>query len=204
MTIEFPGLLEYDDKMSVEVFKESVYQICSLKFRLLSFRVQSEEDCLALLDLYKTAKDLYDFIDNERKRLGKPHREILNRINDLAKVLTTSLDESIALINQMREAFEQSEIKRLEQAKIEAKEQSEALGMDLSIYMPESPKKLVSEHATTMTKEIRLYKVTDEALVPREYLIVDPVAIKKAINMGIREIPGIEITVEKKTTIRRR
>lgn len=193
LTKEKPSQIEQWDEVISSLFKH-----------VTTIDLKTEIECLQLLNVFSLSKKLHDEIEDYRKQEGEPHRKAIQRINDQMKVFTSFLDEIMKIINQKREAFEQAEIKRLEQAKIEAKEQSAALGMDLSIYVPESPKKLVSEHATTTTKEVKAYKVTDEALIPREYLIVDPVAIKQAINMGIREIPGIEITVEKKTTIRRR
>lgn len=37
------------------------------------------------------------------------------------------------------------------------------------------------------------YEVTDEALVPRAYLQVDPGALRAAVNAGVREIEGVRI-----------
>lgn len=46
------------------------------------------------------------------------------------------------------------------------------------------------------------FKITDATLVPREFLIVDEVAIRKAILAGTRSIAGIEIFQDTSLTIR--
>jgi hypothetical protein len=37
------------------------------------------------------------------------------------------------------------------------------------------------------------YKIINEALVPAEYLSVDPMKVHKAFSKGIRDIPGLLI-----------
>jgi hypothetical protein len=49
-----------------------------------------------------------------------------------------------------------------------------------------------------------VYKVTNAAYVPAKYLQVNDAAVKAAIAGGVREIPGLEITEELVTTIRRK
>lgn len=46
------------------------------------------------------------------------------------------------------------------------------------------------------------FKVTDPALVPREFLVVDETLIRKAVGAGSRSIPGVEIFQEDQLRIR--
>ena len=42
----------------------------------------------------------------------------------------------------------------------------------------------------------RTFRITDEKLIPREYLKVDEKAIRKDVDAGVENIPGVEIFVE--------
>ena len=61
------------------------------------------------------------------------------------------------------------------------------------------PKKVRTETGTAYQHKEWKFEVTDEDSVPREYLMVDDKAIRQAVKMGVREIPGVKI-FEKVTT----
>ncbi|MBX3253946.1 MAG: hypothetical protein KF862_07370 [Chitinophagaceae bacterium] len=46
------------------------------------------------------------------------------------------------------------------------------------------------------------FQVTDGSIVPKEYLKVDEVAIREAVNKGIRDIPGVRIYQDTSLSIR--
>lgn len=46
------------------------------------------------------------------------------------------------------------------------------------------------------------HEITDESLIPREYLVVDPAKITKAIREGLRTIPGVNIFQKEGLTVR--
>jgi hypothetical protein len=50
----------------------------------------------------------------------------------------------------------------------------------------------------TSFKKVPVYKVVDVSLIPREYMQPDNTRIMQALNMGAREIPGLEITEEER------
>ena len=44
--------------------------------------------------------------------------------------------------------------------------------------------------------------ITDEALVPREFLTINMNGLKKVVDNGVRTIPGVEIKLVKETQLR--
>ena len=46
---------------------------------------------------------------------------------------------------------------------------------------------------STVTAKRWTFEVVDESKIPREYLIVDGTAVRKAIRNGVREIDGLDI-----------
>ena len=46
------------------------------------------------------------------------------------------------------------------------------------------------------------YKIENPNLIPREYLMVDEDAIKKAVKFGVRNIPGVKIIEKKESVLR--
>lgn len=50
-----------------------------------------------------------------------------------------------------------------------------------------------SEHATTGVRYEWSVEVVDEALVPRQYLVVDLPRLRAAVKSGVREIPGCNV-----------
>jgi hypothetical protein len=59
-----------------------------------------------------------------------------------------------------------------------------------------------SSFAAKGTTKRWVHSVTDSSLVPREYLIVDETAIRKAIADGVRSIPGVDIRQEESISLR--
>ena len=64
------------------------------------------------------------------------------------------------------------------------------------------PKK--TEKTTTVIKKVPVYKVLDIKKVPKKYLQINEAALKKDLNLGIREIKGLEITEEEQIQLRNR
>lgn len=51
-----------------------------------------------------------------------------------------------------------------------------------------------TEAGKVASRKVWGFKVTDESLVPRGYLVVDERKIRAAVGSGPREIPGVEIS----------
>jgi hypothetical protein len=68
------------------------------------------------------------------------------------------------------------------------------------------PKPVLRTESGTLAYQVRSWKheVTDESLVPRHYMAIDEKKIREAIDMGLRELPGVRIYEEVETRFRNR
>ena len=65
-----------------------------------------------------------------------------------------------------------------------------------------APARVTATSAGNMTsRKVWTFRVTDESLVPREYLVVDERKIRAAVNSGLREILGVEIVQESQLAV---
>jgi hypothetical protein len=174
----------------------------------------------------KTIKEYQKKIEDLRKALVGPYNTKVKEINDYAKLIAKPLDEVETHLKKQLSAFAdaQRKIREEEQRKLDAQREAAKKKMEEEIAaatsgVDDSLEKLAlaartaSEHKpilaeiksqekeieATAIKGVRVTwksEITNEALVPREYLIVDQKKINAAIAAGARDIPGVRIFEE--------
>jgi hypothetical protein len=105
-----------------------------------------------------------------------------------------------------------AKIQLQEEAKIQALQEEDPELADLLGYAHESPEPLAVMPAPSTAyftppalkgaAKVWKFKITDTSQVPKEYLIVDETAIRRAVGAGVREIAGVEIFQEDQLRIR--
>jgi hypothetical protein len=116
---------------------------------------------------------------------------------ELATLIASSEDEAdLALARaefQSREAARDAQ-ERAEEARRRVEEATQAQIATASAPAVEvAPTELASASGSASTRMVWKATVTDEAAVPRKYLIVDQKAVNAAVKAGEREIPGVRI-----------
>lgn len=166
--------------------------------------IEDINGCRKALDLSIEAKNIYKMIEEYRKKAIEPNRKIIQTINECAKNLQSSLEIIEGTIKIKLAAFQQVQEIEAQKAQESIKNLSESLGIDFSIVAPKEVKNMSSTHAITVTRETVGFVIIDKTLVPDEYWIIDEKAIQKHIDLGKRNIPGIQITVKKNLIIRKK
>lgn len=115
----------------------------------------------------------------------------------LAELIASPPDDTdLALARaefESREAAREAQ-ERAEDARRKAEEATQAQIAAASAPAVEvSATELASASGSASTRMVWKGVVTDAALVPREYLVVDQKAINAAVKAGVREIPGVTI-----------
>lgn len=168
-------------------------------------------------------------IEAKRKELVKPINEVKDKIQDranaLKKILPKDIDRVKALVVNFQVVQEEIERKAQEaedNRKLEAQEkldQAKEDAADSDGFLSEDQEKEQAEEINTLegeatqsfnitstkTKGITTtwkHEITDEALIPKEYMLIDEVAIRKAVKAGERNIPGVRIYEHKNLTVR--
>lgn len=163
-------------------------------------------------DVLKLCKQKIKEVDEERKNYTAPLDEAKKRLMAKAHAIIDPIEEYIAKINSsmgawylVEEKKHAAEQKRLEEEAIKkANEEAERIAKetktevvvpaDVVVPVVESIKTTRGSVSTNTAIKYNEYEVTDETLVPREYLILDDSKINNAINRGgIKEIHGIKI-----------
>ena len=149
---------------------------------------QEEQAYTALTQIKQAIKT----IEDKRKEITAPLNASLKAVNAMFRRLSTSFIEADRIVRNkvmdFRQAQEEKAQKKLERRqKIQAAH--EAKGHE--VHEITAPKIEVAK--TTVTTKRWTFEIVDVNKVPREYLVIDSVAVNKAIRDGIREIGGLNI-----------
>lgn len=117
-----------------------------------------------------------------------PLKTLENRVRSLLS------DYQLRIAQEQREAL--AEQARLEQT---AREEAETDGRTPSLI--ESAKVVVPVSADVKTRKFPVLKVTNFALVPDEYKLIDEAKVRNAIAAG-HTVPGAEIVIEERVVAR--
>ncbi len=186
---------------SIESFQREASTACA---HAKVFQVSSPEAAKEAVRISGLVKQLSKNIDAARKAVTDPYRKFINKINDIARGMTDSLDEVESLLNAKIGAWKKQETANLVTENEATAALMASLGVEVDVYKQEAPKTIRAEGATSYEKLDWAHEIVDESLIPREYLMVDERKIKISIKAGVRQIPGIKITQESKTMIRTR
>ena len=169
------------------------------------------------IEMAAQAKRLGKTIEDMRKERIRPSQEFVKAINNLAKVYTEKLDRiEVALKQKIGAYMTKLRLEKLEaerraqeaarelQARLD-KESAEKNLPQVEVPMPvlnQKTEPVRTEEGSAGQRKTWTWKVVDLATVPREYLVIDKVAVNQAVRGGVRVIPGIEIYQEENVQIR--
>lgn len=143
-----------------------------------------------------------DMIKRRKEEITKPLNQALKSARDLFKPieLNKSNAEQIIKNKMINYQNEQDRLAREAEAKIEARVEKGTLKPETAIKKleaVEAPEKKVEAKSGSVTfKTIQKVEITDETLIPREYLELNMVLIRRDALAG-KEIPGVKIVEEK-------
>ena len=160
--------------------------------------VTSQEDYTKATDTLKIINGKIKKLEEKRVEWTKPILEAKRKIDDDFKQAIKPLEEFVATVKTKMLDWYRVEQKRLdeEQKKLEAKAMEDAKNNKQSeVVVPviNEVKTHRGDLATATVSKKWMYKLLDENLVPREYLVVDEAKIKAAVKNGVRIIAGVEI-----------
>ncbi|MFN3327783.1 MAG: hypothetical protein ACK40U_02865, partial [Fervidobacterium pennivorans] len=159
-------------------------------------------------ELAKEAKRIENFIEEKRKEATKPLLERKKQIDDFAKMLTANLNNAVKSLRQQIQKYEEEkerrrieELRRLEEERrrkeeelLQAQKQNDVSQFEKIQELQQFEQKVsqLSEKSSSL-RMVWTFEVVDINAVPREYLVLDETAVRRAIQAGIREIPGLKI-----------
>ena len=194
------AIVGQDPLTNLEIRTKDQYE---LSLELASAGAQMEK---AWVDLYEPMRDgayrLYKNILDERDAKVKPIQDLRKRLDAVNYTFQRKVREEEARIareNAERQAKleEEARLQRAAMAENNGASQeavTQILNTPVPMVQPMAPS-LLSKPVDTSFKDVPDYEVTDENLVPREFLCVDHKAIKAYVRSkrGKCEILGIRI-----------
>jgi len=155
---------------------------------LVTTTEQEEEAYLALRQIKQAIKT----IEDKRKEITKPLNASLKATNSMFKKLAQPFVEADGIVREKVMDFRQEQEEKA-QKELERREKIQAAHKKKGHEIHEiiEPEAEVSK-VTTVAKRWT-FEVVDVNKVPREYLVLDNVAVNKAVRNGVREIDGLDI-----------
>ncbi len=184
----------------IEPVEQETSQINQL---LADYQIETQEDLDWSNRLLKHTKANLKGLEEKRKSITAPIKEGIKRIEDLFRPATTQLAESERILKLKIGEYVASQ-ERARRATMQASAIQYANGGTPTEIIPEPPK---AEGLTV--RNVWDFRVTDLALVPREYLSVSESKIRAARDMYLQDgnavppaIPGIEFFQTQQVSVR--
>jgi hypothetical protein len=195
-------------------------------------KIENQEGMIEATELLKKVIDKKKNIEAERVSIVKPLNDQVKFINDKFKAIIQPLEllesaikgkmldyrkieaEKIRKQQEKEEAREKAEFEAeqkrlLDEAKnIKDKEVKKEIVRDIKkeefVYTPTvtQSSNVKSSFGTFIAKKVKKFEIIDVILLPREYLIPNETKIRKAVNDGYNNIPGLRIWEEEQASLR--
>lgn len=180
-------------------------------------QVTDEASNKTAVEMAGSAKKLFNQIEAARKEIVQNPNDFIRSVNGLSKDFTDKLKGiedglkqkiSTYQYNQELERRKQAEAARKAAEELQKKLDAEAKAANVEPVIvappivPAAPKVTRTETGAAHMRMIWTFEIEASDLVPREYMTVDEIAVRRAVMAGIREIPGIRIFEKPTTTIR--
>jgi len=212
--------------------QEISVQVQELQDQAQHISIQSDYDVAMATELLTQVKGRSKAIENLRVLIVQPLNDQVKKINNMFKSQIEPLDRieadvkrAIVVYRSMQEAIlkneqdrlekeRRDEMERLERERIAAAEANAPLEEIQAIEAKQEdvalkPVTIEPMHTSVRStsgsmsaKKIWKFELTDGEQVPREYMMVNETAIRRAILDGVREIPGVRIYQEESISIR--
>jgi len=200
---EAPVKVQINFTQLESLFTKAAVSISLLVKKAEDFNITSVETRATAIEMGTQAKQIYNMIEKKRTEMKRPYLDFSQKLDGLCKPLKDSLDIIQNGIKKKIKLHIDAENKRQAEAERKRLEVEAALNPEAS-PPPAAPvgssrsvieKKQVTSSGSAAVKKVWKWKQTTDniAEIPVRYLMLNESAIKVAIEMGVRDIPGIEI-----------
>lgn len=166
-----------------------------------SLQIEDAEGLQASVDLLVRIKKVGNIITSKKLEITRPLNEALGKARDLFRSVEQSYQEAEGIVKQKMVAYntkiarERAEVAEKLEARVEAGNMRQDTAITKLTAMQAPAATVQGDRGKATFRNVRVVKITDEAKIPREYLVPDMVAIRKAALEGA-EIAGVEVVTE--------
>lgn len=166
--------------------------------------VTTEEEKDAAAELLTNIKRAMDMLKKMKESVTKPLNEALKNARAMFEAPEDGLENALAVVKQKLLAYQvkiEDERKKKEAA-LAARVEKGTMKLETAArkieYMPTIQRQVAAADGTAKVifRDEKKVVITDENLIPREYLMLDMVKIRKVALAGVA-IPGVTIEIVK-------
>lgn len=159
-----------------------------------SLEIKSSEDAEKATVLLSQIKKAFKNAEDVRLTFTKPINESLNAINKKFKEATQPLIQSETVIKNKILTWRREENEKLRKEEERRRKIQEAHAeKGHEVKAPVQMERVEKTVGKSQVRTVKAYELVDFGLLGNEYKTVDEVAIRKAIQSGVTEIPGLRI-----------
>jgi len=203
-------IIEIGEKLAIEN-QEGMIEATEFLKKVMDKEKSVEADRVSIV---KPLNDQVKFINEKFKAILRPlellESAIKDKMLDYRKIEAEKIrKEQEAEEERKRKEFETEQKRLLAEAKtIKDKDVKKEIVKDIKkeefVYTPTvtQASNVKSNFGTFIAKKVKKFEITDINLLPREYLIPNEIKIRKAVNDGYKDIPGLRIWEEEQASLR--
>lgn len=219
----------FDLESAKVAFQEHIKHVDDLVTKAKELKVKTEGNNQLAVGMVTTSKKLAKAIEQKKKEITKESSEFITGVGNFCKMFTQKLKAVEDVLSQKITEFRKIQEQKRREAESLARKETEKLQEKLNkdadkkgIEAPQVLAPIISKEApitrtetgSSYARRFWTYKVVDGKLLPEKYFdqLWDLIrnkeipAVNKAImadiNQGMREIPGLLIYEEEKTSFR--
>lgn len=200
-----PNVADLQDDKEMQVVKSNTTKAVNAAEALT---IESDKDMEGATELLSKINKAGDMIKARKEAITKPLNAALKSARDLFRPLEDAQSAAKRTVSNKMIAYQNKveEERRKAAEKIEKRVEKGTMKIETAAKkmedLPEVQNKVEAKSGSVSFKEVRVPKVVDETKVPREYLQLDMVKIRKDALAGV-EIPGVVVEIEKQLANRR-
>jgi hypothetical protein len=176
-----------DADQAIKDFKSFSITIKTIETELNSIIIGTDAESTTVANYLVGAKRLLKELDEKRKEVIKQPDKFVRAVNKAVRVYKKQLEKIVSTAGE-KIAFYETEKRKAQEKAIEKVED------DLKPILPEKTKiETAGGGSVTIDYDNWHYILIDITQVPIEYMTLDEKKIKKAIDAGVRKIPGLDI-----------
>jgi len=182
-------------------------QVSKIVNRAEELVISNQEEYTQAIDVVAKLKEIGLQIKTQKETFTKPSNEILASAKSFFGPVEDKYKAGELLIKRKLLDYkqEQDRVAREKEAKIALQVESNKITIEKAEKKMDSIERVENTTAGSLgkivAKKIKKVRVIDESLIPRNYLVVDMVAVRRDVLSGVI-IPGAEIYEEESLDLR--
>lgn len=176
-------------------------QVTKLENLAVEITIATPEENVVATELKAKLKEIGKTLKDRKEEITKPLNEALKSARALFTPLEERYETAETIVGKKLIAYKQKieAEARAEEAKIAARVEKGTLRIETAERKLESIEKvektIQTNHGQVQFRKIKKVRIINETLIPRNYLVVDMVAVRRDALAGIN-IPGAEVYEE--------